>query len=152
MQTEFEPVTVPAGWIAALGAFARHRVQYVVAGPAAEAVVGGEVDDDTQLVVAPAPYRRNLENLAKALGDLEVRVRGRDGKTHVMEPERVAQHPAVHWHLLTAGTGLSIIGSAVGDGEFSIRLWRTKPIELVHRGTRVTAEIELAARPARVTA
>lgn len=152
MQTEFPPVTVPAGWTAALGAFGRHRVQFVVAGPAAEAVVGGEVDDETPLVVAPAPYRRNLENLARALAELDVRTRGRDGRTHAIEPDRVAQHPAVHWHLVTAGTALSIIGSAVGDGEFSIRLWRTKPIELVSGDMRVTAEIELAASAPRVPA
>lgn len=142
MPIDLPPTEVPAGWHAILAALRTHDVQYVIAGPAADAIVAGDPGSAAGLIVAPAPYRRNLERLAGALGSLTPRFRKADGAFDV---SNVVNHPAVRWQLRIAETDLDIIGSCVGDGEFSIRLWRTRPVELVGPKGSVTAEVELTA-------
>ena len=39
-----------------------------------------------------------------------------------------------------------MLGSAVGDGEFPIRLWRTRRIPLTAGARRVRADVEIAGR------
>ena len=147
MPTEFPPVEVPAAWLEVLAALQRHGVQFVVAGSAADAIVEGDPESAAALIVAPAPFRRNFERLAAALGEFPVRIRvgsEESGETQPLAVTEIVNHPAVRWRLRVAGTEVDVIGSAVGDGEFSIRLWRTKAIELTGDGPSVTAEVELA--------
>lgn len=141
MQTDLAPVTVPDGWMTVLSALERHGVEHVVAGLAAETIVAGEPAG--ALSVAPAPYRRNLERMVTALTELGAAFHGADGRPHPFDVTRMANHPAVHWNLLVGGTELYVLGSAVGDGEFSIRLWRTRRTELVTGRHRVRADVEL---------
>ena len=142
MQTEFAPVPIPDDWFVLLDTLQRHRAQFVIAASAADAIVEGNPDSAARLVIAPAPYRRNLENVASALAMHELRLRA-DGRTHPLEPQRIVEHPALRWPLVVGGTELDLIGSAVGDGEFSIRVWRTRPIELVAGDRSLVAEVEL---------
>lgn len=144
MPTEFPPVEVPAAWLEVLASFQRHGVQYVVAGSAADAIVEGNPDSAAALIVAPAPFRRNFERMGAALTGLGVQLRGPEGTTTPVAVSEIVNHPALRWRLHVAGTEVDVIGSAVGDGEFSIRLWRTKAIDLTSGGTSVTAEVELA--------
>lgn len=142
MPIDFPPTEIPAGWHAILAALHAHDVQYVIAGSAADAIVESDPGSAAGLIVAPAPYRRNLERLAAALGTLAPRFRKADGAFDALN---VVNHPAVRWQLRIGDTDLDVIGSCVGDGEFSIRLWRTRPIELRGPRGRVTAEVELTA-------
>lgn len=61
-------------WIAVLRWFQAHRVEYVLVGAAAEAV-RGNTRIDGPVAVVPAPYRRNLERLARALNAEHARLR-----------------------------------------------------------------------------
>ncbi len=141
MQTDLAPVTVPDGWMSVLSALDRHHVEFVVAAMAAETIVAGEPAG--ALSIAPAPYRRNLERMVTALTELGAAFNGADGKPHPFDVTRMANHPAVHWNLLVGGTELYVLGSAVGDGEFSIRLWRTRRTDLIAGDRRVRADVEL---------
>lgn len=141
MQTDLAPVTVPDGWMSVLSALDRHGVEFVIAASAAETIVAREPEG--ALSIAPAPYRRNLERMVGALKELGAAFNGADGRPHPFDVNRMANHPAVHWNLLVGGTELYVLGSAVGDGEFSIRLWRTRRTELVAGPQRVRAEVEL---------
>jgi hypothetical protein len=145
MPPEFPPVDIPEAWFALLKAFERHGVQYVIAGSAADAIVERRPDTAARLVLAPAPYRRNLERVARVLAETELRVREGEGATHPLSAQRLVDHPALRWPLVAGGTELDLIGSAVGDGEFSIRVWRTRPIELTAAGRSLVAEVELLA-------
>jgi hypothetical protein len=148
MPIDFPPTEVPVGWYTILDALRKHDVQYVIAGSTADAIVESDPASAAGLVVAPAPYRRNLERLTTALGTLAPRLRGSSAPFTVSQ---IADRPAVRWHLHAAGVDLDIVGSAVGDGEFSIRLWRTRPIELTCADGSVVAEVELSDQAARLT-
>jgi hypothetical protein len=143
MPIDLPPTEVPVGWFAILEALRAHHVQYVVAGSAADAVVESDPLTAAGLIVAPAPYRRNLERVARALRDLKPHLRDRDGATVPFSVTQIHDRPAVRWRLQVGDTALDVIGSAVGDGEFSIRLWRTRPVELTCRGDSLIAEVEL---------
>ncbi len=142
MPTELHSVPVSDDWLAILTCFKDHGVEFVVADAAAEAIVAGEPSGDQSLVVAPAPYRRNLERLVIALRTLAPRMRT-SAQPHAFDVEQVVLHPALHWPLSVGGTALDVLGSAVGDGEFSIRVWRTKPVELTARHRTVRVEVEM---------
>jgi hypothetical protein len=152
VQPEFAPVAIPEAWFSLLESLRRHRVQFVIAGSAADAIVEGTPQTAARLVVAPAPYRRNLERVAKAFRERTLRVRSGDDETQPLEPQQIVEHPALRWPLVVGGIELDLIGSAVGDGEFSIRVWRTRPIELIASGGSIVAEVELLADSAPVTA
>lgn len=134
-------VEIPAAWLSVLETLQRQQVEYVIAGSAADAIVEDDAGSAARLVIAPAPYRRNLERLARALGSRTLAVRG---AAEPLDPRRLVNHPALRWQLLVGGTELDVIGSAVGDGEFSIRVWRTRPVELYGGERRITAEVERA--------
>ncbi len=151
MPPEIAPVEIPEPWFALLASLQRHRVQFVVAASAADAIVESEPDTAARLVVAPAPYRRNLERLAKALGEGVLRLRNADGPSQPMPSQRIVDHPALRWPLIAGTTEVDVIGSAVGDGEFSIRVWRTRPVELTSNGRTLVAEVELLAERAALT-
>ena len=150
MPPEIAPVEIPQDWFALLEALQRNNVQFVIAGSAADAIVEHAPGTAARLVVAPAPYRRNLERVAAVLGGLDLRLRNSDGPSQPMPAQRLVDHPALRWPLIAGGTELDVIGSAVGDGEFSIRVWRTRPAELTCDGRKLVAEVELLAD--RVTA
>lgn len=145
MQPDLAPVPVPDAWLDLLRALEREGVQYVIAASAADAIVERRPETAARLVVAPAPYRRNLERLARALGAGGLHVREGEGVSHPLDPQRLVEHPALRWPLVCGTTELDVIGSAVGDGEFSIRVWRTRPVELTANGASVVAEVELLA-------
>jgi hypothetical protein len=65
---------VDAGEIALLRWLKEHRVDFVLVGSVAQAVHTGSVTAGP-LAVVPAPYRRNLERLTRALAGSEARVR-----------------------------------------------------------------------------
>lgn len=142
MPTELHSVPVSEDWLAILTCFKDHGVEFVVANGTAEAIVAGEPDADQALTIAPAPYRRNLERLVGALRTLAPRMRTAV-QPHAFDVEQVVLHPALHWPLSVGGTALDLIGSAVGDGEFSIRVWRTRPLELTARHRSVKVEVEM---------
>ena len=150
MPTELHTVPVSEDWLAILSCLKDHGAEFVVADATAEAIVAGAVDADGGLVVAPAPYRRNLERVAAALRTLAPRVRSTSEHLHAFDPEQVVAHPALHWPLQVGGTPLDVIGSAVGDGEFSIRVWRTKPVELTAGSRSVRVEVEMTSTPVAV--
>ena len=145
MPTDLPPVEIPEAWLVVLEALQRHGVQYVVAGSAADAIVEGNPSSAAVLVVAPAPYRRNLERVAAALEGVGVWLRGEKGKALPVAPAQLVNHPSVRWRLLAGDAELDVIGSAVGDGEFSIRLWRTRRLELTAAGRSIDAEVERVA-------
>lgn len=126
-------VDIPTNWLTVLEALRGRNVQFLISGSAADAIVEGNPDTASALVVSPSPFRRNLERLAKALSDL--------GAT---DTERVVNHPAARWQYDVAGARLDVIGSAVGDGEFSIRVWRTRPVTLVADESSLQCEVEFA--------
>lgn len=65
---------VDPGEIALLRWLEEHKIDYVLVGSAAQAVHTGSVTAGP-LAIVPAPYRRNLERLARALTGTEARVR-----------------------------------------------------------------------------
>lgn len=65
---------VDAGEIALLRWLREHQVDFVLVGSAAQAMHAGSVTAGP-LAIVPAPYRRNLERLARALSAAEARVR-----------------------------------------------------------------------------
>jgi hypothetical protein len=144
MQTELAPVAVPDAWQTVLAGLERHGVEYVIAASAAETIVAGEPEGP--LSIAPAPYRRNLERLTAALTELGAALHGADGRPHPFDITRMINHPAVHWNLVAGGAELYVLGSAVGDGEFGIRLWRTRRLVLETGSRRVRADVEITGR------
>lgn len=138
-------VEIPPAWLTVLDALRSRNVQFLVSGSAADAIVEGNPDTASVLVVAPSPFRRNLERLARALEDLGAKLRATDGRHELpVDLERIVHHPALRWRLTAAGVPLDVIGSAVGDGEFSIRVWRTRPVTLTSDGHSLQCEVEYA--------
>jgi hypothetical protein len=64
-------------WIALLRWLKANKVEHVVVGAVAEAV-RGNVRATGPVAIVPAPYRRNLERLARALSAEHARLRGGD--------------------------------------------------------------------------
>ena len=126
-------VDIPTHWLTVLEALRNRGVQFLISGSAADAIVEGNPETAPALVLAPSPFRRNLDRLAKALADLGV-----------PDADRVVNHPAVRWQFALDGLTLNVIGSAVGDGEFSIRVWRTRPVTLVAGDSSLQCEVEFA--------
>jgi hypothetical protein len=61
-------------WVAVLRWLAAARVEHVVLGPAGEAI-RGRVGAHGPVAIVPAPYTRNLDRLARALGAAHGRLR-----------------------------------------------------------------------------
>src|SRR3954447_13120061 len=120
MPTDPKPVEIPEAWYFVLESLDRHGVQYLIAGSAADAIVEGNPESAAALIVAPAPFRRNLDKLATALRPFSPSVRVADSESLPFDVAQIVNHPAVRWRLMVAGTAMDVIGSAVGDGEFSI--------------------------------
>lgn len=78
---EHRPVTPPEGlghlrsdWIAVIRWLAANRVEHVLIGSVAEAIRGNP-EAAGPVAIVPAPYRRNLERLARALTAEHARLR-----------------------------------------------------------------------------
>src|SRR3954447_339063 len=128
MPTEVKPVEIPEAWYTVLDALQRSGAQYLIAGSAADAIVEGNPDSAPALTIAPAPFRRNLEKLSAGLCALDVRARSGEDSLP-FDLSQIVNPPAARSPLSVGGTPLDVIGSAVGDGEFSIRVWRTRQVE-----------------------
>ncbi len=126
-------VDIPLNWLTVLEALRNRNVQFLISGSAADAIVEGNPETAPALVVAPSPFLRNLERMAKALTDLGV-----------ADAERIVNHPAARRRFDVSDLTLDVIGSAVGDGEFSIRVWRTKAVTLVAGDSSLQCEVEFA--------
>jgi hypothetical protein len=84
-------------WIAVLQWLKANRVEFVLVGPAAEAVRGG-MEATGPVAIVPAPYGRNFERLSRALVATGAVVRvdiGDDGDTELMQvkltPEKLGR-------------------------------------------------------------
>lgn len=106
-------------WVAILRWLQAHKVEYVLVGAVAEAV-RGDTHIDGPVAVVPAPYRRNLERLARALGAEHARLRvdaggasGADASALKLDHEKLARN--TRWTLRCGGHDVDIesgIGAA----------------------------------------
>lgn len=74
-----------SGSLATLRWLKENRVEFVLAGPVAKAVHSRSTARDP-VVIAPAPYRRNLDRLARALRAVDARVRDDRSAADVPSP------------------------------------------------------------------
>jgi hypothetical protein len=110
-------------WIAILRWLQAYKVEYVLVGPVAEAV-RGNTHVDGAVAVVPAPYRRNLERLARALTKEHARLRvdagaasGADATPLKLEHETLAQNK--RWTLRCGAHDLDVesgMGAASSNG------------------------------------
>jgi hypothetical protein len=108
------------GALAVLVWLREHRVEFVLVGSVAEAVHSHHT---TALPVAivPAPYRRNLERLARALNDSEAR-RRHDGVTPDPRPASAGRITAEHltrdevWTLWCGPHAIDVVGTGAPAG------------------------------------
>jgi hypothetical protein len=105
-------------WIAILRWLEAHKVEYVLVGAVAEAV-RGDIHADGPVAVVPAPYRRNLERLARALTKAHARLRvdtgaesGADASTLKIDPEKLSQN--TRWTLHCGPHDLDVEGGMGG--------------------------------------
>jgi hypothetical protein len=86
-------------WIAILRWLRDSRVEYVLIGPVADAI-RGNAHAAGPVAIVPAPYRRNLERLARALGTQHVRTRSEEDSENPalkLTAEKLAERS--HWEL-----------------------------------------------------
>ncbi|MEA2168088.1 MAG: hypothetical protein QOF76_1388 [Solirubrobacteraceae bacterium] len=144
MTPELPPVQAPEAWLTILEALQNRGVQFLIAGSAADAIVEQNPESAGSLIIAPAPFRRNRNRLVSALEALDPTLRaGKDDAQHLpFDLKLIVDRADVRWRLWAAGTEFDIISTAVGDSDFEIRLWRTKPLTLACGPRTVTCEVE----------
>src|SRR5690242_928939 len=105
-------------WIAILRWLEANKVEYVLVGAVAEAV-RGDTDADGPVAVVPAPYRRNLERLARALTKAHARLRtdadaagGADAAALRIDSEKLSQN--TRWTLRCGPHDLDVEGGMGG--------------------------------------
>ena len=105
-------------WIAIMRWLEAHKVEYVLVGAVAEAV-RGDIHADGPVAVVPAPYRRNLERLARALTKGHARLRvdtgaasGADASALKIDPEKLSQN--TRWTLRCGPHDLDVEGGMGG--------------------------------------
>ena len=108
-------------WIAILRWLEAHKVEYVLVGAVAEAV-RGDIHADGPVAVVPAPYRRNLERLARALTKGHARLRvdtgaasGADASALKLDPEKLSQN--TRWTLRCGPHELDVEGGMGGASD-----------------------------------
>jgi hypothetical protein len=131
-------------WIAILRWLAAHKVEYVLVGPVAEAV-RGDTHVDGPVAVVPAPYRRNLERLARALTKEHARLRvdagaasGADAAPLKLDHEKLAQN--TRWTLRCGAHDVDVeggMGAGANNGTPSYQ-------ELLYEAVRFELEPELS--------
>jgi hypothetical protein len=107
-------------WIATLRWLHAHRVEYVLVGAVAEAV-RGDRHIDGPVAVVPAPYRRNLERLARALNAEHARLRvdtngcgGAEAAPLKLDHEKLAQN--TRWTLRCGAHDIDVESGIGGPG------------------------------------
>jgi hypothetical protein len=131
-------------WIAILRWLQAHKVEYVLVGAVAEAV-RGDTRVDGPVAVVPAPYRRNLERLARALTREHARLRvdagaasGADASPLKIDHFKLAQN--TRWTLRCGAHDLDVeggMGAASSSGASSYQ-------ELLYEAGRFEPEPDLS--------
>jgi hypothetical protein len=108
------------GWVALLRWLQAHSVEFVLVGPVAEAIRGNPRADGPVAIV-PAPYRRNLERLARALCAEHARMRvdagaasGADASPTKLDHEKLAQN--ARWTLRCGAHDIDVEGGLRNNG------------------------------------
>ncbi|MGN6170628.1 MAG: hypothetical protein ACTHQQ_21050, partial [Solirubrobacteraceae bacterium] len=130
-------------WIAILRWLQAHKVDHVLVGAVAESV-RGDTHADGPVAVVPAPYRRNLERLARALTKEHARLRvdaggdsGADASALKLDHEKLARN--TRWRLRCGVHDLDVeggMGAADTNGGSSYQ-------ELLYEAGRFEIEPEL---------
>jgi hypothetical protein len=105
-------------WIAILRWLRDSRVEYVLIGPVADAI-RGNAHAAGPVAIVPAPYRRNLERLARALGSEHARVRtDQDVENPALKLTADKFAPRSHWELRCGAYDIDVEGGvrAADDG------------------------------------
>jgi hypothetical protein len=105
-------------WIAILRWLRDSRVEYVLIGPVADAI-RGNAHAAGAVAVVPAPYRRNLERLARALGSEHARVRSdQDSENPALKLTAEKLAARTHWELRCGAYDIDVEGGvqAADDG------------------------------------
>lgn len=105
-------------WIAMLRWLRDSRVEYVLIGPVADAI-RGNAGAAGPVAIIPAPHRRNLERLARALSSEHARIRSDENSENPpfkMTVEKLVQR--THWELRCGSHSIDIEGGvrAADDG------------------------------------
>jgi hypothetical protein len=108
------------GWVALLRWLQAHNVELVLVGPVAEAI-RGDVRAEGPVAIVPAPYRRNLERLARALCAEHARMRvdagaasGADASPAKLDHEQLAQN--TRWTLRCGAHDIDVEGGLRNNG------------------------------------
>jgi hypothetical protein len=108
------------GWLAVLRWLQAYKVEFVLVGPVAEAIRGNP-NADGPIAIVPAPYRRNLERLARALNGEQARLRvdagaasGADASPAKLDPDKLAQN--THWTLRCGAHDMDVEGGLRNNG------------------------------------
>jgi hypothetical protein len=108
------------GWVAILRWLQAHKVDFVLVGAVAESV-RGNVRADGPVAIVPAPYRRNLDRLARALCAEHARLRvdagaasGADASPTKLDHEKLAQN--ARWTLRCGAHDIDIEGGLRNHG------------------------------------
>jgi hypothetical protein len=105
-------------WIAILRWLRDSRVEYVLIGQVADAV-RGNTHAAGPVAIVPAPYRRNLERLARALSSEHARVRAdQDVENPALKLTAEKLAPRTHWELRCGAYDIDVEGGvrAADDG------------------------------------
>jgi hypothetical protein len=131
-------------WIAVLRWLQAHKVEYVLVGAVAEAV-RGDTHVDGPVAVVPAPYRRNLERLARALTKEHARLRvdagpasGADAAPLKLDHEKLAQDR--RWTLRCGAHDLDVEGGMGASSKNGAASYQ----ELLYEAGRFELEPELS--------
>jgi hypothetical protein len=106
-------------WIEILRWLRASNVQFVLIGAVADAI-RGDAHASGPLAIVPAPYRRNLERLARALTSQHARLRseaqaGVENAALKLTAEKLAQQ--AHWSLRCGTHDIDVEGGVRGAGE-----------------------------------
>ncbi len=144
---ELRAADTPAGlehlrshWVAFVRWLAANKVEYVLIGPVAEAV-RGDARAQGPVTIVPAPYRRNLERLARALSAEHARLRaeadegaGADPVPVKLTAEKLGQDTRwtlrVGAHDIDVEGGVRAAGGAPGMPSYQELLYEAARFEL----------------------
>ena len=131
-------------WIAILRWLQAHKVEYVLVGPVAEAI-RGNAHADGPVAVVPAPYRRNLERLARAVTAEHARLRvdagsasGADASPLKLDHDKLAQN--ARWTVRCGAHDIDIEGGLRNNGGGGMPSYQ----ELLYEAGRFELEPELS--------
>ncbi len=132
------------GWVAILRWLQTHKVEFVLVGPVAESI-RGNVRADGPVAIVPAPYRRNLDRLARALSAEQARLRvdagaasGADASPAKLDHEKLAQN--ARWTVRCGAHDIDIEGGLSNNGGGGMPSYQ----ELLYEAGRFELEPELS--------